>query len=173
MAQILLIGDSLVADHDWQPRMPGYQVTNYGIPGLIATELLASLPGIKKKAGYADVILVMIGTNDLLSGNFDFVNTVKEIIVQIHKLYPTAELIINSLLPIELPGLPHTKVDGLNVQLEALTVQTGSCFLNTHSRFLDSDKQLFQADGVHLTDTAYEIWCRSLLEYIAFLVEDD
>ena len=173
MAQILLIGDSLVADHDWQPRMVGYQVINCGIPGLVTTDLLTSLPAIKKKVEHADVILVMIGTNDLLSGNYDIIDTIKEIIVQIHKLYPTAELVFNSLLPIEYPGLPDQMVNSLNVQIEALTVQTGSCFLNTHSRFLDSDKELFQADGVHLTETAYEIWSRSLLEYIAFLVEDD
>lgn len=173
MAQILLIGDSLIADHDWQLRMPGYQVTNSGVPGMVATDLLGSLPAIKKKAGYADVILVMIGTNDLLSGNYDFIATIKELIVQIHKLYPTAELVFNSLLPVEIPTLPYKMVESLNVQIEALTMQTGSCFLNAHSRFVDSDRQLFQADGVHLTDAAYEIWCRSLLEYIAFLVEDD
>ncbi len=173
MAQILLIGDSLVADHDWQPRMVGYHVMNFGIPGLVTTDLLASLPAIKKKVGYADVILVMIGTNDLLSGNYDFIDTMKEIIVQVHKLYPTAELIFNSLLPIEYSGLPKQMVNSLNVQIEALTMQTGCCFLNTHSRFLDSDKKLFQPDGVHLTEASYEIWCRSLLEYIAFLVEDD
>lgn len=173
MTHVLLVGDSLIADNDWQYRMPGYQVHNYGIPGDMTADLLSYLQEIKKQQSYADVVMVMIGTNDLLMGNLKFTQNVKKILLQLNSFYPSAEMIVCSILPMELPHLPDNTVSKLNSHIEALTMQTGSCFLNIHDRFKESKKAVFQLDGVHLTDVAYEIWTRSLLEHIAFLIEDD
>ncbi len=52
-------------------------------------------------------------------------------------------------------------------------MQTGCCYLDTHIKFLNSEAAVFQRDGVHITEAAYEIWARNLLEHIAFLIEDD
>ena len=173
MTQILFLGDSLVADYDWQSRMPSYKVTNLGVPGALTADLLSSLPDIKQQVKYADVILLMVGTNDLLSGNFEFINTLKKIFVQLSHDFPTAEVLVNSLFPMELPHMSDYTIANLNSHIEALTMQTGCCFLDTHSRFSDSDQMIFQEDGVHITETAYEIWARALLEHIAFLIEND
>lgn len=173
MAQILLLGDSLVADYEWQSRMSSHTVTNFGVPGVMAVELLASLPNVKQQAKYADVILVMVGTNDLLTGDYDFINTLKKIIVQLSHDFPTAEVVVNSLFPMELPDLPNYTISSLNCHIEAFTMQTGCCFLDMHRRFCDSDQPIFQEDGVHITKAAYEIWARALLEHIAFLIEND
>jgi len=79
MTKILLLGDSLVADYDWQSRMPAYQVINLGVPGAMAVDLLASLPDIKQDEEHADVIMIMIGTNDVLAGNYEYINILKKI----------------------------------------------------------------------------------------------
>jgi lysophospholipase L1-like esterase len=173
MTQIILLGDSLIADNDWQSRLPSYKVYNFGYPGEMASGLFASLTEVKEQAGSADVIMVMVGTNDLLTGNFDFINTLKKISIQLNRDYPNAEILFSSLFPMELPHLPNDTIPDLNSRIEALAMQTGCCFLDTHRRFVDSDKQIFQEDGVHITDIAYEIWTRSLLEHIAFLIEND
>lgn len=173
MTQILLLGDSLVADHNWQARMPRYQVHNFGIPGEMTSNLLASIPEIREQQQQPDVLLVMIGTNDILTGNFEFIHNLKKIIILLSKSYPAAELLISSLLPMQLPHLPYNTISSLNSHIEALTMQTGSCFLDIHKRFSQSDKIIFQDDGVHITDQAYELWTRTLLEHIAFLIEDD
>ncbi len=173
MTQILLLGDSLVADHDWQSRMPSYNVINFGVPGSMAADLLTSLPDIKQQTYYADIILVMVGTNDLLSGNFAFIDTLKKIFVQLNHDFPTAEILGNSLFPMQLPHISEQTIANFNSQIEALTVQTGCCFLDAHSRLNDADQPIFQEDGVHLTEAAYEIWTRALLEHIAFLIEND
>jgi lysophospholipase L1-like esterase len=115
----------------------------------------------------------MIGTNDLLAGNDDFLNTLKMILIQLSHDYPTAEILVNSLFPMALPHLPANSVASLNCHIEALTMRTGCCFLDTHRRFVDSKKELFQEDGVHITAAAYSIWARALLEHIAFLIEND
>ncbi len=173
MTQILLLGDSLVADHDWQSRMPSYKVVNLGVPGMMATELLALLPNIKRQTHPTDVIMVMVGTNDLLANNFEFINTLKKIFVQLSHDFPTAEIIGNSLFPMKLPHLPEQTIANLNSHIETFTTQTGCCFLDTHRRLRDTDQAIFLEDGVHLTEAAYEIWTRALLEHIAFLIEND
>mgnify|MGYP002630567234 CR=1 FL=1 len=173
MTQILLLGDSLVADHDWQSRMPSYKVTNLGVPGAMTSDLFASLPEVKKQAKYADVIMVVVGTNDLLAGNFEFINTLKKIFVQLSHDFPPAEILVNSLFPMKLPHMSDYTIDNLNSHIEAFTMQTGCCFLDTHRRLSDSKQPIFQEDGIHLTETAYEIWARALLEHIAFLIEND
>lgn len=173
MTRILLLGDSLVADHDWQSRMPSYKVVNFGVPGSMAADLLALLPNIKQQTPYADVIMVMVGTNDLLAGNLAFINTLKKIFVQLNHDFPTAEILGNSLFPMKLPHMSEQTIANLNSHIEAFTVQTGCCFLDTHRRLSDTDQAIFLADGVHLTEAAYEIWTRALLEHIAFLIEND
>ncbi|MGB3224659.1 MAG: GDSL-type esterase/lipase family protein [Desulforhopalus sp.] len=173
MTQILLLGDSLVADHDWQSRMPSYKVTNLGVPGAVASDLLTSLPDIKQQVKHADVIMLMVGTNDVLNGNFDYINTLKTIFVQLNHDFPMAEILVNSLFPMQLPHMSDNTITNLNSHIESFTVQTGCCFLDTHSRAGDSKEPIFLEDGVHLTDAAYEIWTRALLEHIAFLIEND
>ena len=173
MTRVLLLGDSLIADHDWQERMPGYQVYRYGYPGEVATGLLQSLPAIRQRVEQADIVMVMVGTNDLLTGNEDFTGTLKEIAVQLSRLYPLADVLLCSLLPMYLPHLPDNAISDINEKIRLITTQTGGCYLDTHKRFLNADGPIFQADGVHLTEDAYEIWTRALLEHIAFLVESE
>ncbi len=173
MAKIVFLGDSLVADHNWQARMPSYKVENFGVPGATAADLLASLPTLKTEVTGAEVIVVMIGTNDLLTGNDDFLVQLKSIFVELSHDHPGAEILVTSLLPMNLPHLPSNTVSSLNSHIEALTMRTGCCYLDLHKRFAGFDKQLFQEDGVHITDAAYAVWERGLMEHIAFLVEND
>jgi lysophospholipase L1-like esterase len=173
MYQIILLGDSLIADYDWQAHMSSYKVHNFGVPGAMTDDLLASLPEIKSRVEAADVILVMIGTNDLLNGNDDFLLTLKKILVRLSHDYPTTEILVTSLFPMNLPHLPANSVASLNCHIEAITMRTGCCFLDAHRRFLGSDKQLFKEDGVHITAAAYSLWTRALLEHLAFLIDND
>lgn len=173
MTTILLLGDSLVADFDWQTSMPHYKVHNFGVPGDMASDLLTALPEIKKQVSYAEIIMIMIGTNDLLTGNYDFLHTMKKILVQLVQIYPSSEILVSSLFPMELPHLPENTISSLNTHIEALTMRTGCCFLDTHNRLSAAAEDIFQDDGVHITRTAYEIWRRMLTEHVAFLLEDD
>lgn len=173
MTNLLLLGDSLIADYDWRLRMSLYSVQNFGVPGAVTNELLEMLPEIKSRTKKVDIVMVMVGTNDLLTDNYTFINTLKNIIVQLRKDYPLAEILINSLFPMNLSHLPDNTVSSFNTHIQAITTQTGCCFLDTHTKFLNSDAVIFQSDGVHITEAAYEIWAHTLLEHIAFLIEDD
>ncbi len=173
MTQVLLLGDSLVASNDWQNRMPSCQVTNLGMPGAMTSDVINSLDDVKDLHRQADVIMLMVGTNDILTGNFEFIHTLRKICVTLCKNYPAAEVLITSILPMDLPHLPYNTIPSLNCHIEALTMQTGCCYLNIHSRLKNLSVPIFEADGVHVTKKTYEIWSRTLLEHIAFLIEDD
>lgn len=173
MTHVILIGDSLVADNDWQSRMSLHVVQNFGVPGATTLEVLDMLPVIKKRTKEVDIIMAMMGTNDLLSNNFHFIPTLKKIVVQLRKNYPLAEILLTSLFPMALPHLPHNTISSFNTHIVTLSTQTGNCYLNIHDKFLSNRDTIFQNDGVHITANAYEIWTRTLLEHIAFLIEDD
>ena len=173
MIQVLLLGDSLVASHNWQNRLVSCRVTNLGTPGVMTSDVFSSLDEVKAEQPYADIIMLMVGTNDILTGNFEFIHTLRKICVMLCKNYPAAEILITSIFPLHLPHLPYNTISSLNCHIEALTMQTGCCYLDIHNRLKNLPVPVFQEDGVHVTKETYEIWSRSLLEHIAFLIEDD
>ncbi len=170
----LFLGDSLVADNNWQPRMPFCTAHNCGVSGSTAQDLLDSLPALSRRVPSPLAILVMIGTNDVLAERYTFVDTLRQIIIQLSKDFPTTEVIITSLLPMKLPFLAEDTVAQLNNQIEQITIQTGCCYLDIHKKFLQArDIELFHEDGVHITRRAYELWTRTLLEHVSLLLEND
>jgi len=173
MTQILLVGDSLIAENDWQTRMGSHKVKNFGLPGATTYDILDMLADIKEQTEVVEIVMVMVGTNDLLTDNYQFIHTLKKIVIQLRKDYPLAEILVSGLFPMSLPHLPDNAITSFNTHIEELTRQTGCCYLDTHDKFLNSDAAIFQSDGVHITAAAYEIWARTLLEHIAFLIEND
>jgi lysophospholipase L1-like esterase len=173
MPTLLFLGDSLAAGYDWQARIPAQQVVNLATPGSTTRDLWATLPSLKGEIDPPDIIMVAIGTNDLLAGDLDFFTPLKEILVRLRHDYPRAEILVSSLFPLSLPYLASGTLPAINRRIEELATQTGCCYLDMHHRLASAGDQIFQADGVHITAAAYEIWARALLEHIAFLVEDD
>ncbi|HSO08845.1 MAG TPA: GDSL-type esterase/lipase family protein, partial [Desulfoprunum sp.] len=106
-SSFLFLGDSLIADNNWQRRIPFWKVLNLGVPGATVDDLLASLPGLRGRVDSPAVILIMIGTNDALGGQFEFIGDLRRIVVQLNRDFPTAEIIVTSLLPMRLsfPGI--------------------------------------------------------------------
>jgi len=169
----LLVGDSLIAAFNWQDRMTHFTTMNCGAPGATTRDLLAALPRVKSRFPTARLVMIMIGTNDVLMENYAFLGDLKQIIIDLHREYPTADLLVNSLLPMQLPFLDDTAITRINDTIETICRETGSCYIDVHSRFLQADAPLFEADGVHINPAGYEVWARTILSHIAFLVEND
>ena len=154
--------------------MPFCTVHNCGVPGSTTQDLLDSLPALSRRVPSPLAILVMIGTNDILVERYAFVDTLRQIIIQLSQDFPATEIIVTSLLPMQLPFLAEDTIARLNNHIEAVTMQTGCCYLDVHKKFLQSqDVELFQEDGVHLTHRAYELWTRTLLEHVSLILEND
>ena len=169
----LLLGDSLVAGFDWHDRFAHFTIHNCGFPGATTRDLLDALPRLQALYPTARIVMVMIGTNDVLMENFSFPADLKRIIVELRRHYPLAELLVNSLLPMELPFLSTTAIVRTNEAIAAICRETGSFYIDIHERFLQADAPLFETDGVHLSPAGYEVWARTLLAHIAFLGEND
>ncbi len=153
--------------------MPMFEVHNYGIPGDDVKSLLLRLSHVEKEVSSAEIILVMIGTNNVIAQDYTFIDELRRIIIRLRKKYTTADIIINSLPPINIELLVEGAITHLNDLIENLTIQTGCCYLQNFSKIESPEDKLFQPDGVHLTETTYDKWARSILEYVAFLLEDD
>lgn len=170
-SNFLFLGDSLIADFDWQARMHHFKILNYGVQGETAQGLRNRIPAMTEDLEPPELILVMIGTNNLIIEDYSFLDTLRQIIVQLTSRYPTAEVIINSLLPCQLPWISMEALERINQDIEAMTQRTGSCYLDMFSKF-KPNSDFFQNDGIHLTSKAYDLWSKSILEFVAFLIED-
>lgn len=168
-----MLGDSLVAGFDWQKRIPNFTIRNCGVPGATTHELLQAISALKSHYNSAQLVMIMIGTNDLVMENYSFIEDLTKIIVFLTHNYSGAEVLVNSLLPTQLPHLGKNAIASLNTQIEAICMKTGSCYVDVYSRFIQAEGPLFQADGIHVTETGYELWSRTVLEHIAFLLESD
>ena len=111
--------------------------------------------------------------NDLVMENYGFVEDLRKIIVYLTRNFPGTELLINSILPMHLPHLGKDTIPRINKTIAEICRTTGSCYVDVYSRFVQSSGTLFQADGVHLTDQGYQLWARTVLEHIAFMLDND
>ena len=169
----LMLGDSLVAGYNWQQRIPQFTIKNCGVPGATTDELLSSLPKLKTYYSSARMIMVMIGTNDLVMEHYGFIEDLKKIIVFLTQNFAGTEVLVNSLLPIHLRHLGKDTIPRINTQIAEICRKTGSCYVDVYSRFVQNSGNLFQLDGVHITEEGYQLWARTVLEHIAFMLEND
>ncbi len=168
----LFLGDSLVADFNWQERMHHFKILNYGVPGETAQGLLDRIPSITEVVDSPEIVMLMIGTNNLIIEDYNYLDTLQKIIIQLTSSYPTTDIITNSLFPFQIPWLDHDGLQEINSEVEMLTMRTGCCYLDMFKKF-KPNPDFFQGDGVHLTPKAYDLWSKSILEFVSFLVEDD
>lgn len=171
-SNFLFLGDSLIAEFDWQARMHHFNILNYGVPGETVQGLRNRIPEMTKDLETPELILVMIGTNNLIIEDYSFLDALRQVTVLLTSRYPTAEVIINSLLPCQLPWVGMEALEQMNQAIDTMTQRSGSCYLDMFSKF-KPNSDFFQSDGIHLTPKAYDLWSKSILEFVAFLIEDD
>lgn len=168
----LFIGDNLVANFDWQKRMPRFEVHSYGADKERVADLLRRLPQIERATPTPDIILIVIGINNVIDGDYTFVDQIRRIVIRLTNLFPQAEIIVNSLPNINIDFLVEEAIIHLNTSINEMTRQTGCCYLDNFVK-IARDRTIFSADGISLTPESYDRWARSILEYVAFLLEDD
>lgn len=170
---LLMLGDSLVAGSNWQERFTQWQVHNCGINGLTTFALRQSLPRVQRCYPQADLIMIMIGTNDLLMGDVSFTADLAEILGSLATNYPASTRLVCNLLPMQVSDLDNEILQATNMTIRTVVTNAGASLLDLHRRFSAARDQLFLADGVHLTTAAYDLWGATLLEHIAFLGKND
>lgn len=169
----LFIGDYLIADYDWQKRMPLFEVHSYGLAKEKVEGFLQRLDRIEEKTPDPDIILIMTGINNVIDKDYTFVDQIRRGVIRLSNRYPEAEIIVNSLPNIKVDVLVEEAIHHLNISINAMTTQLGCCFLDNFAVLASSNEKTFKRDGKSLTVKSYDKWARSILEYVAFLLEDD
>lgn len=165
---LLLLGDSLIDYGEWHRRLPEYRTISSGIPGETTSGLLSRLPS-GLSGGDPDGIILMSGTNDLMLGYQDFVQTLDQISVILRSNFPQSEMIITSLLPYEIPGLLEL-IRSVNEELTCVAEKNDCHYFDLFAEFENSFAPLFDYDGVHLSNSGYELWAQCLIENLPGLL---
>ena len=161
---LYLLGDSLVEYFSWQTRFPELDTKNFGIGGETVAGLLDRLPPICCEYP-PNIILVMIGTNNLLMDDYGFLNDYAKITQKLTTSFAESKIYLTSLLPMSIPWLADDTIPRVNILIQDLCIhdQTDSFDLFTpFKQDLAAGNRLFLEDGVHLSDTGYDLWSHTL-----------
>ncbi|WP_083889666.1 SGNH/GDSL hydrolase family protein [Nostoc sp. PCC 7107] len=128
-----------------------------------------------------EIIFVMIGINDLIRGDSDEVilENQRQIIRYLRKTHPTAQVVVQSILPHgaeeatwegrdKLLLLPNTRINQLNQQLKRIAARRGAKYLDLYSLFANQQGNLrpeLSTDGLHLSPAGYLVWRTALQIY--------
>lgn len=169
---VLLLGDSLIDYGEWHRRLPGCRIISSGVPGERSRELLYRLSKPSSR-DFPDLVVLMSGTNDLLSGDLNFTAHLEQVALLLRQWFPDAAILLTSLLPFQIsahiPGLRDTIVSA-NRELKALAKKLGCHYFDLFNHFEQSNDALFDYDGVHLNNRGYRLWARELERYITPLL---
>ncbi|HEB69724.1 MAG TPA: hypothetical protein ENI88_08910 [Desulfobulbus sp.] len=167
---ILMLGDSLVEWGDWDTLLPDYKVLNRGVAGEDVEGLSVRLADEVAVVEPVQHILIMAGTNNLLMGNLFFPAIFRTMLVRLQQLRPDPAITVNSILPMDIPGLPGETIDRVNLELRGTTEDSGSTFLDMDeayaARCLPITHPCFMEDGVHLSTRGYQVWAEEISRHL-------
>ena len=163
---LLMLGDSLVEWGDWDVLLPRFRVNARGTAGEFLEDLAVRLASELEADACYDFILVMSGTNNLLAGDRFFPAILQSMLPRIAAMCPQSEVVLNSLMPMNLPGLPVDDVSAVNGELKKIAENSGCLFLDMEKPFqeqcLPITRPGFLQDGVHLSTHGYQVWASAI-----------
>lgn len=161
---VVFLGDSLTHQIEWGEVFQSEDVVNRGVDGDSAGSMKARLAEVSELR--PSQIFVMVGINDITIHTGDEVFAdVREIIETLRAHNPKAEVVVQSVLPvnnaIKNQRRSNIEVRALNQRLAAYAAQKGLRYVDLYSRVVDAEGNLradFTYDGLHLNGRAYRQW---------------
>ena len=167
---LVFIGDSLTEWYDWQARFPSYRVLNLGLSGETVEELLDRRDMLRDRIDAPDIIFLMTGINNILSERYDITVSYREIVRNLTTWYKGSKVVVQSLLPVDMPWINNDTIRTINRHLSDLAREQDADYLDVYSHFVDKNgkpiRGLLSDDGVHLAANGYEVWARAVDEYL-------
>ena len=160
--RLLFLGDSLIEYFDWPGRYPEHDVCSLGIAGETVAGLHSRLGSIFRKVKDPDMVFMMTGINSMAMGDDSITETYRKVVKELRQAYPSATVIVHSLLPVLFPFISNEDIRHMNVMLKSMAVDEKVLYLDIHSRFLDEKGKPMAAllldDGVHVSEEGYKVW---------------
>jgi len=167
---LVFLGDSLTEWFDWQRRFPKYRVTNLGISGEPVEGLLDRRERIRASIDDPYFIFLMTGINNLAMEQYEFIVPYREIVRNLTTWYKEATLVVQSILPVDLPWMSNDIIKNMNSQLEQIARLHGAEYLDIYSLFVDAEGHphagYLSDDGVHLAGRGYEVWAKEVENFL-------
>lgn len=166
---IVMLGDSITAEADWNRLLPDQPLVNEGHPGF-TTEQLVAVAG-EVAADDPAAVVVLTGTNDIRDGHPPtWTREHLERLIDRLEHGSATTIILQTVLPrADAPA----EVRRVNAEIRDLAARRGLRLLDLHETFDDGTGALRgdeTYDGLHLTVVGYERWA-TVLERV--LVELD
>lgn len=165
-ADVVLLGDSLTDWGEWHELLQR-AVINRGIAGDTTEDVRARLGPVL--AATPKTIALMVGVNDLLRGGTvdGTAGGVLAIVKEIRAKAPGTRLLVQSILPIRVPGDVEVNawIDRVNARLAAGAAAGGYEYLDVSRAVRGPDgalDQRFTTDGLHLSGEGYQAWANVL-----------
>lgn len=159
---LLFLGDSLIEYFDWSERFPEHDVHNLGFAGETVEGLHCRLRGIFRKVKNADMVFIMSGINSIAMGDKGTADIYRKVVQEIRQAYPSARVIVQSLLPVLFPFIANEDIRHMNGRLKQMAADEKVLYFDIHSRFLDEKSRPVTAflvdDGVHVSEEGYRVW---------------
>jgi len=167
---LVFIGDSLTEWYDWQERFPDCRVLNLGISGETVEELLDRRDHIRSRVESPDIIFLMTGINNILSERYDITRPYAEFVRNLTTWYKGATIVVQSLLPVDMPWIKNDTIRTINRHLAAIAQEHNVEYLDVYSAFTDDNGNpkpgLLSDDGVHLASKGYEVWAKVVENFL-------
>ena len=167
---LVFIGDSLTEWFDWQECFPAHRVLNLGISGETVEELLDRRDYIRSRVESPDIIFLMTGINNILSERYDITGPYREIVRNLTTWYKGATVVVQSLLPVDMPWIKNGTIRTINRHLAEIAREHGAEYLDVYAAFTDANgvpkPGLLSDDGVHLAGKGYDVWAKTVEIYL-------
>ncbi|MDR0547973.1 MAG: GDSL-type esterase/lipase family protein [Deltaproteobacteria bacterium] len=173
---IVTLGDSLTEGSRWDELDTTAKVINFGLSGDTALGLYFRLNRVA--LAKPSLIFLQIGINDLSQGREpeELVKAHRRIWETLAGNCPLAQLVVCSLAPVReskflwvAQYLTNARVRETNDLLVAAAREARLNYVDLYEPLADPNRELydrFTTDGVHLTPAAYEVWLKTLKDFL-------
>ena len=173
-ADIAFVGDSITAWANWPERFPDKNIGVFATPGHKTYEMRTAAQ--QAVASGAQKVFLLTGINDLGDNRpIDAIIDDYQMLINLLKSGSHKPLVYAiSVLPVNYSMWPNTrvtleKVEALVSEIAILCTLNSVKFLPLYSHFTDNNAMLkaeFTSDGLHLNETAYQLFGELLKTYL-------
>lgn len=168
-ADIVMLGDSLTAEADWQELLPGRDVVNRGVAGETTTEIAARADAVLRLN--PRVVFVLAGTNDLMIGRSPAEIAASYSAILDGLKTSSATIVVQPVVHVAHDRGPlglqrfwynrrNDRISELNRLLRDAAAQRGLRFLDLNTILAPAGElpDNLTIDGTHLRAAAYLLW---------------